>query len=188
LKLLIIDNYDSFTYNLIQLVEKSGVSDYKLVKNNHINTLSPNDFDHVLISPGPGLAHQAGDLMQFIKQYYKEKSFLGVCLGFEAVIQNFNGTLSQLETPLHGFQNKAYTVSEDKIFRNFPSDFKIGHYHSWFVKEENLPPELEVTVRDSQNMIMGVKHEKYEVRGVLFHPESYMTENGWLLISNWLSL
>ncbi|MBN2615720.1 MAG: aminodeoxychorismate/anthranilate synthase component II [Bacteroidales bacterium] len=187
MKLLIIDNYDSFTYNLVQLVREAGKESWLLVKNDALNSVKAADFDKVLISPGPGLAHEAGDLMPFIQHYKSQKSFLGVCLGFEALVQSYGGVLSPLPFPLHGIQNQGKIVSEDAVFSGLPGRFAIGHYHSWYVKNEDLPVALEATLKDEQNMIMAFRHQIHDVRGLLFHPESYMTEFGSRMIANWLA-
>lgn len=187
MKLLIVDNYDSFTYNLVQLVREAGQDDWLLVKNDELESVDPADFDKVLISPGPGLAHEAGDLMSFIQQYKNQKSFLGVCLGFEALVQSYGGKLSPLPFPLHGIQNQGKIVTDDVVFSGLPSRFPIGHYHSWYVKNEDLPVTLEATLKDEQDMIMAFRHKTDNVRGLLFHPESYMTEFGSRMIANWLA-
>ena len=187
MKLLIIDNYDSFTYNLVQLVREAGQTNWLLAKNDELQSVGAADFDKVLISPGPGLAHEAGDLMPFIQQYKSQKSFLGVCLGFEALVQSYDGVLSPLPFPLHGIQNQGRVVAGDVVFSGLPSRFSIGHYHSWYVKNEDLPEALEATLKDEENMIMAFRHTTQDIRGLLFHPESYMTEFGSRMIANWLA-
>jgi anthranilate synthase component 2 len=187
-KLLIIDNYDSFTYNLVQLVREAGQEEFLLVKNDALQQLKPADFDKVLISPGPGLAHEAGDLMPFISQYKKHKSLLGVCLGFEALVLSSGGKLSPLPQPLHGIQNEGSVLCDDPVFSGLPEKFLIGHYHSWYVEAENLPASLEVTMKDQQDRIMAFRHKEADMRGFLFHPESYMTDYGFEMISNWLQV
>lgn len=187
MKLLIIDNYDSFTFNLVQLVREVGHQNWLLVKNDELQSVSASDFDKVLISPGPGLAHEAGDLMSFIEEYKSKKSFLGICLGYEALVQSYGGVLSQLPFPLHGIQNYGEVISDDVVYSDLPSRFAIGHYHSWYVKPEDMPESLEPIMKDEQDMIMAFRHKTDDVRGFLFHPESYMTKYGSQMISNWIN-
>ncbi len=186
--LLIIDNYDSFTYNLVQLVEQTGVEDYILLKNDKLDGIESGDFQKVIISPGPGVASEAGILMPFIEKHYKEKSFLGVCLGFEALGEFFGATLKQLEKPLHGYRNKGTVINNDTIFKNLPSTFYIGHYHSWYFDEKTFPENLTIDMKDEKGLIMAFHHKKYPLYGVQFHPESIMTRFGKEMISNWLAL
>ncbi len=185
LRLLIIDNYDSFTYNLVQLVKEAGIATYELIKNDRLLALNQ-QFDKILISPGPGVAAESGQLMEFMKQNYKTSSMLGICLGQEAIIELFGGKHKKLEHPLHGFRNKASIVKQHYIFRKLPTTFSIGHYHSWYVEEASFPNEMEILVRDELNLIMGVTHKQYDTTGLFFHPESIMTEYGREMISNWL--
>lgn len=187
MKLLIIDNYDSFTFNLVQLVREAGHKNWLLVKNDALHSVKTSDFDKVLISPGPGLAHESGDLMSFIEENKSKKSFLGICLGFEALVQSFGGVLSPLPFPLHGIQNLGEVIANDMIFSGLPSRFSIGHYHSWYVKSEDLPTTFEATMIDEHDMIMAYRHITEDVRGLLFHPESYMTEFGTVIMANWLN-
>ncbi len=184
--LLIIDNYDSFTYNLVQCVEQTGRDDYLLIKNDRLDNIRPEQFEKVLISPGPGIAHEAGQLPQFIGKYYQTKPFLGICLGFEAMLVFFGAKLSQLTKPMHGIQNRGIVLKEDPLFNNIPPTFKIGHYHSWYVKEEEFPREAEVLMKDETGLIMAFRHKILPLYGLQFHPESYMTEFGSKIIENWL--
>ncbi len=185
MKLLIIDNYDSFTYNLVQLVKQAGVHEFDIVKNDRLLSLKFY-YDKVLISPGPGIASEAGQLMEFLKLNYKSTSILGICLGQEAIVELFGGRHKKLERPLHGFQNKATLTGQHYIFKNLPTTFNIGHYHSWYVDESFLPEELRILVKDELNLIMGIAHQQYDVTGLFFHPESMMTEYGQEMIKNWL--
>ena len=186
MKLLIIDNYDSFTYNLVQLVEQCGVEDYHLVKNDHLNGINPGEFDKVLISPGPGIATEAGDLLPFVEKHLKEKSFLGVCLGYEAIAQLCGGNLVRLPEPMHGVRNKGKVLVNDGIFKGLPPEFYIGHYHSWIIEKESMPEELEATMEDENGLIMAFRHRRYDLTGLQFHPESVMTEYGQEMIGNWI--
>ncbi len=188
MKLLIIDNYDSFTYNLVQLVEQAGIADYIIVKNDELDKVKPDDFSRVLISPGPGIAREAGHLLWFVNQYYKTIPILGICLGHEAIAEAFGAKLICMEKPLHGIKNKATILINDKIFSGLPSTFNIGHYHSWNVDEETLPEEIEVILKDENELNMAIRHIKYNLIGLQFHPESIMTDYGLEIIKNWLFL
>ena len=187
MKLLIIDNYDSFTYNLVQLVEQAGISNYLLVKNDQLLELKSDAFDKVIISPGPGIAKEAGELMQFLKIYYQKKSILGICLGYEALAELFGGKLVQMPEPMHGFRNKGIVVKQDSIFNGLPTEFFIGHYHSWIIKENGMPPELEILMKDETGLPMAFRHKQFDLTGLQFHPESVMTEFGLEIIRNWLN-
>lgn len=185
-KLLIIDNYDSFTYNLVQLVEQAGVSDFYLIKNDQLLGLKSDDFDQVIISPGPGIAAEAGKLMQFLKIYYHKKSILGICLGYEALAELFGGKLAQMPEPMHGIRNKGKIIKNASIFNGLPNEFFIGHYHSWIIEEKGMPAELEILMKDENNLPMAFHHKKHDLTGLQFHPESVMTEFGLEMIRNWL--
>jgi anthranilate synthase component 2 len=186
LKLLVIDNYDSFTFNLIQLVEQAGVNDYFIEKNDNLKKLDNDSFDKCLISPGPGIAIEAGDLMWFIDKFHSTKSILGICLGHEAIAEYFGAKLVQLPQPLHGIKNKATIVNQDSIFNGIPTELFIGHYHSWNVDEDTLPNDMEIIVRDETGLNMAIRHKQHNLTGLQFHPESIMTEYGLDIIKNWL--
>ncbi|HEY9114944.1 MAG TPA: aminodeoxychorismate/anthranilate synthase component II, partial [Bacteroidales bacterium] len=168
MKLLIIDNYDSFTYNLVQLVEQAGVSDYFLVKNDQLFGLKSDSFDKVIISPGPGIATEAGELMQFLKMYYHKKSMLGICMGYEALAELFGGKLAQMPEPMHGIRNKGKIVKQDNIFKNLPAEFFIGHYHSWIIEESGMPKELEILMKDENGLPMAFRHNKFDLTALQF--------------------
>jgi len=186
MKLLIIDNYDSFTYNLVQIVEQCGHTNFEIVKNDKLLDIEVDDFDKVLISPGPGVADDAGDLMAFLRNNYRNKSILGICLGYEAIGELFGGCLTKLPKPMHGIQNRGRIVIKDKIFQGLPSTFKIGHYHSWIIKEASVPPSLQIILFDEDNLPMAFAHKRLDITGLHFHPESIMTEFGKEMIGNWL--
>ncbi len=188
MKLLIIDNYDSFTYNVVQLIEQAGVMDYQIIKNNKLFEVKAEDFNRIIISPGPGIASESGMLMWFLEKYYKTKPILGICLGFEAIAELFGGKLIHLSSPMHGIKNNATIIIRNGIFKGIPTNFSIGHYHSWIVDEASLPKELDIILKDENNIIMAISHVKYNIIGLQFHPESIMTEYGLKLISNWLAL
>lgn len=185
MNLLIIDNYDSFTYNLVQLVKQAGVQQFTIVKNDRLLDLK-NHYDKVLISPGPGLASEAGQLMQYLQQHYREASVLGICLGQEAIVELFGGKHFKLVNPLHGYRNKATLAKPHYIFKNLPATFNIGHYHSWYVDEATFPEELNILVNDELGLIMAVAHKQLDVTGLFFHPESMMTDYGREMLYNWL--
>ena len=184
-KLLVIDNYDSFTFNLVQLIEQAGIVDYILRKNDNLKSLESHSFNKVIISPGPGIASEAGDLLWFIDKYHNSKPILGICLGHEAIAEFFGASLIQLDAPLHGIQNIGYIEKEDQIFKGLPNSFSIGHYHSWNIDESSLPDTLEVLVRDETGLNMAIRHIKLPITGLQFHPESIMTEFGLEMIKNW---
>lgn len=188
MRLLLIDNYDSFTYNLVQLVEQAGVDDLLLVKNDQLDQLVTGDFDKVLISPGPGIASGAGQLMDFLHRFYSEKDILGICLGFEALGELFGAKLSLLSEPLHGIKNEGHRLLEDPIFNQLPEKFTIGHYHSWKLEPDSFPEVLEIMMQDEDALIMAFRHKNLPLRGLQFHPESIMTEHGLQIIKNWLSV
>ena len=185
MKLLIIDNYDSFTYNLVQLVEQAGITNYTLVKNDELEHINDDDFDRIIISPGPGITQEAGQLLWFLKKYYKSKPILGICLGHEAIAELFGAKLYQMEQPMHGIKNRADIILDDPIFSGIPRSFKIGHYHSWNIDEDTIPKELEIIVRDENNLNMAIRHENLPIIGFQFHPESIMTDYGLKMIENW---
>lgn len=186
MKLLIIDNYDSFTYNLVQLVEQAGISNYVLVKNDQLLELKPDLFDKIIISPGPGIAKEAGELMQFLKIYYQKKSILGICLGYEALAELFGGKLVQMTEAMHGIRNKGRIIRKESIFEGLPDEFLIGHYHSWIVEEKEMPDELEILMKDENGLPMAFRHKQFHLAGLQFHPESVMTDFGLEIIKNWL--
>ena len=185
---MIIDNYDSFVFNLVQLVDRIRTVDYQLVKNDKLERINKNDFDKVLISPGPGIASEAGGLLSFVRQYITQKSFLGICLGYEAIAELCGGKLIKMPEAMHGMRNKGIVMADNLLFNGLPNEFKIGHYHSWIIERKTFPDELEATLEDENRLIMAFRHKKYDLRGLQFHPESIMTEYGFEMIRNWLEL
>ena len=161
--------------------------DYKLIKNDKLIGFDLTDFDKILISPGPGVAKDAGDLIQLIENNYKEKSMLGICLGYEAIGEFFGAKLSRLPEPMHGIQNRGLIVKRDSLFNGIPDSFKIGHYHSWIFNEVDIPSNLHILLKDENGLPMAFSHERYNLVGMQFHPESIMTEYGKDMISNWLN-
>lgn len=185
-KILVIDNYDSFTYNLVHLLQELG-QEYEVIRNDKFELDFVEQFDKILLSPGPGIPEEAGLLMDVIRTYAPSKSILGICLGQQAIAEVFGGKLFNLPKPLHGVASGIFVTDEDeKLFQNFPKDSKIGRYHSWAVESESLPDCLKVTAVDENGIIMALSHTTYDVRGMQFHPESVLTDNGKTLIANWL--
>ncbi|HHZ64923.1 MAG TPA: aminodeoxychorismate/anthranilate synthase component II [Flavobacteriales bacterium] len=189
MKILVIDNYDSFTYNLVHILESIGNVQVSVVRNDQIEIDQVAAYDKVMISPGPGLPEDAGIIEQVIKQYANSKSILGVCLGHQAIIQAFGGKLVNLNRVFHGVATDV-TVSEpaDHIFNGIPETFKAGRYHSWIADKDSLPDEIDVIATTEDGVIMGVKHKSHDVRGIQFHPESILTEYGRQIMNNWVQI
>ncbi len=192
MKILVFDNYDSFTYNLVHLVEKILHQKVEVHRNDKLPLEKVKAFDKIILSPGPGIPEEAGLLLPLIKEYAATKSILGVCLGHQAIGQAFGGSLVNLSTVYHGVAMPVI-VGGDKagvtspLFRGMPGKFDVGRYHSWVVSDKNFPAELEITARDENNYIMGLQHTKYDVQGVQFHPESVLTPLGEKIMRNWLN-
>jgi len=184
-KILVIDNYDSFTYNLVHYLEELDCE--VIVKRNDQLTLEEVDaFDKIVLSPGPGIPDEAGLLKQIIKKYASTKSIFGVCLGQQAIAEVFGGSLINLEEVYHGIATKIKIIKEDVIFEGMPEEIEVGRYHSWVVNPE-LPDVLEVTSVDENGQIMSLRHKTYDVRAVQFHPESVLTPQGKKMLENWLN-
>ena len=191
MKILVFDNYDSFTYNLVHLVEKILGEKVEVHRNDQIALEEIGRFDKILLSPGPGIPEEAGLLLPLIKMYAASKPILGVCLGHQAIGQAFGGKLVNLQEVYHGVATPAYlemdrTLAPNDVFRGLPATIEVGRYHSWVVSEEAFPPELEITARDAGGQIMALRHRKYDVQGVQFHPESVLTPDGETILRNWL--
>ena len=216
MKILVFDNYDSFTYNLVHLVEKIIHQKVEVHRNDQIALDSVKHFDKIILSPGPGVPEEAGLLLPLIKAYAPTKSILGVCLGHQAIGEAFGGKLVNLKTVYHGVATPVEimkkTVSAEtataslaslpsplpafnpveeeeplsELFEGLPSRFEVGRYHSWVVSDEQFPAELEITARDDEGYIMGLQHRTYDVQGVQFHPESVLTPLGEKIMRNWL--
>ncbi|MEQ1675386.1 MAG: aminodeoxychorismate/anthranilate synthase component II [Chitinophagaceae bacterium] len=191
MKILVFDNYDSFTYNLVHLVEKITHVKVEVYRNDQIALEKVMDYDKIILSPGPGIPVEAGLLLPLIKEYAATKSILGVCLGHQAIGEAFGGTLTNLSTVYHGVATEIQVRSEKSeagspLFKGLPERIEVGRYHSWIVSDENFPAELEVTARDDNNYIMALQHKKYDVQGVQFHPESVLTPMGEDILRNWL--
>ncbi|MBL1222738.1 aminodeoxychorismate/anthranilate synthase component II [Chryseobacterium sp. L7] len=187
LKVLVFDNYDSFTYNLVQIIERILDQKVDVIRNDQISLEEIGKYDKIILSPGPGIPEEAGILLDLIRVYAPTKSILGVCLGQQAIAEAFGGNLINLSEIFHGVATSAELVKEDtKIFRNLTSGMEVGRYHSWAVNPEGFPEELEITAVDKDGMIMALQHKTYDVHGVQFHPESILTPDGEVIIRNFL--
>jgi anthranilate synthase component 2 len=186
-KVLVFDNYDSFTYNLVQIIERVLDIKVDVVKNDEITLEEVDKYDKIVLSPGPGIPEEAGILLDLIKEYAPTKSILGVCLGQQAIAEAFGGSLINLSEIFHGVATSTDLVKNDtKIFKNLSSGMEVGRYHSWVVNREDFPEELEITAVDKDGMIMALQHKTYDVHGVQFHPESILTPQGEIIIKNFL--
>jgi len=184
-KILVIDNYDSFTYNLVHYLEDLNC-EVTVYRNDEFEIDEIASFDKILLSPGPGIPDEAGLLKAVIEKYSPTKSILGVCLGQQAIGEVFGGTLSNLDKVYHGVATNVKTVVADEIlFEGLGNEFEVGRYHSWVV-DSNLPDDLEATSVDENGQIMSLRHKNYDVRGVQFHPESVLTPNGKRILENWI--
>lgn len=187
MKVFIIDNHDSFTYNLVQLVEQTGLCEVDIVKNN-ITEYDCSGFDKILFSPGPGIPSEEKGLMKsLIAKYSRTKGILGICLGHQAIAEFFGAKLTVLTSPFHGIKEKInIKETSDYLFAGLPETINAGLYHSWSVGYENFPECLDITAISESGIIMAISHKTFDVRGLQFHPESIMTESGKDIITNWL--
>lgn len=193
MKILIFDNYDSFTYNLVHVVEKIIHGKVEVYRNDKISLEKINEYDKIILSPGPGLPCESGLLLPLIKEYAPSKSILGVCLGQQAIGEVFGGKLVNLKEVYHGVATKINvkeerTHSENDVFGSLPNELEVGRYHSWIVSKENFPDELEITAEDENGYIMALRHKTFDVQGVQFHPESVLTPMGEAIMRNWLCI
>lgn len=186
-RILVFDNYDSFTYNLVHAVKKLGYTDVEVHRNDKITLEEIDRFDKIILSPGPGLPDESGILLDVIRTYYSSKSILGVCLGEQAIAEAFGGSLINLPEVFHGVATKMNVIDDDILFYNMLSTLTVGRYHSWVVNTETFPDCLKITAIDENGMIMALKHRKYNVHGVQFHPESVLTPQGEEMLKNWLT-
>ncbi|MFC6267925.1 anthranilate synthase component II [Frigoriflavimonas asaccharolytica] len=187
MKILVLDNYDSFTYNLVQMIEQILGEKVDVFRNDQISLEEIEKYDKIILSPGPGIPEEAGILIELIKKYAATKSILGVCLGQQAIAEAFGGSLINLSEIFHGVATNAKaTKSEAKLLRNLPENLEVGRYHSWAVNPEGFPAELEITSIDSSGMIMSLQHKTYDVHAVQYHPESILTPKGKQIIENFL--
>lgn len=188
MKILVFDNYDSFTYNLVHLVEKILHQRVDVVRNDQLPLEKVKDFDKIILSPGPGIPEEAGLLLPLIKEYASSKSILGVCLGHQAIGEAFGGNLVNLSTVYHGVATPVNIVkrTNNDLYEGLPDTFEVGRYHSWVISDEGFPKDITITARDENDYIMGLRHNKYDVQGVQFHPESVLTPKGEIILRNWL--
>ncbi len=192
LRILIFDNYDSFTYNLVHLVEKILHQKVEVFRNDEIALENIKEFDKIILSPGPGIPCEAGLLLPLIKEYASSKSILGVCLGQQAIAEAFGGTLINLDTVFHGVATKIKlkskaSINKNDLFKDLPGEIEAGRYHSWIVSDKNFPEDLEITAQDENGYIMALQHKTFDVQGVQFHPESVLTPEGEKIMRNWLN-
>lgn len=187
MKILVFDNYDSFTYNLVHLVEKLLPVKVDVFRNDQIPIEKIKEYDKIILSPGPGVPSEAGLLLPLIKEYASSKSILGVCLGHQAIGEAFGGELINLSKVYHGVATSCRIIDgSNELFEGLPSEIEIGRYHSWIVSKEKFPEVLEITAEDENGYIMAMKHKTYDIQGVQFHPESVLTPQGEAILKNWL--
>ena len=186
MKILLLDNYDSFTYNLYHLVREQGEIDIEVVRNDKITLEEVDSFDKIILSPGPGIPSESGILLEVIRTYAPSKSILGVCLGEQAIAEAFGGTLINLSDVHHGISSMVDVLEKDVLFDGLPKRIEVGRYHSWAAEKTTLPECLTITAVDEEGMIMALAHKEYDVRGVQFHPESVLTPDGEQMLKNWL--
>lgn len=186
-KILVIDNYDSFTYNLVHYLQDLNC-EVTVYRNDEFDIEEVKNFDKILLSPGPGIPNEAGLLKEVIKTYASTKSILGVCLGQQAIGEVFGGSLLNLDKVYHGVASKIdIIVNDENLFDNLPKKIEVGRYHSWVVNTEDFPKVLEITSTDVNGQIMSLRHKTYDVRGVQFHPESVLTPDGKKILENWVN-
>jgi anthranilate synthase component 2 len=185
-RVLIIDNYDSFTYNLVHYLEDLN-AEVTVFRNDEFDLHEIQPFNKILLSPGPGIPDEAGLLKDVIKTFASTKSILGICLGHQAIAEVFNSSLINLESPLHGISSKVKILNKtENLFDTLPDVFEVGHYHSWVINPETISDELLVTSVDINNRIMSLSHIEFDVKGIQFHPESILTPFGKTILQNWL--
>lgn len=183
--IVIIDNYDSFTYNLAHLVKELG-AEVDVLRNDKFELEELEKYDKIILSPGPGIPEEAGLLLEVIRTYAGRKPMLGVCLGEQAIGQAFGGKLTNLSEVFHGIQTNVKIKNKDYIFDGLPTEIPVGRYHSWVVDTDGFPEELVVTAISPEGQIMALKHREYDVHGIQFHPESVLTPDGKQIVGNWL--
>jgi len=186
MKILVFDNYDSFTYNLVQMIKEQSNASVDVFRNDEIPLEDVQAYDKILLSPGPGIPSESGLLIPLIKTYAATKSILGVCLGQQAIAEAFGGSLTNLSKVYHGITTPVELIGNSILFEGLPKTFHVGRYHSWVVNEHDLPADLKVTSKDPEGYIMSLEHTTYDVKGVQYHPESVLTPEGAKIIGNWL--
>jgi len=186
-KILVIDNYDSFVFNLVHYLRDLDC-DVTVKRNDKVELSEIEEYDKVLLSPGPGIPTEAGLLMDVIKAYAGKKPMLGVCLGHQAIAEVFGGELINLKEVFHGVATKVERTSvEDSIYKDVPQTFNVGRYHSWLVSSEELPSVFDVTSKDESGQIMSIRHKEFDLKGIQYHPESILTEHGMKIMENWVN-
>ena len=187
-KVLIVDNYDSFTYNIVQLVREHGQFNHRVISNDRIDLNDLSEYDKIIISPGPGVPSETPATIEIISNFGNNKSILGICLGHQAIAEAYGGKIYNLGRPCHGIKQKVQIKDyNDYIFSNIPPLIDAGLYHSWAVAEESLPGDLKITAKSTEGIIMAISHSRVDVKGIQFHPESVMTRHGTEIINNWLN-
>ena len=186
IKTIIIDNYDSFTYNLSHLLKELG-ADVTVVRNDKFKIEDLEQYDKIVLSPGPGIPSEAGLMPQVIKAYAGRKPILGICLGHQAIGEAFGAKLLNIGNVVHGVATPAHLTAQDYLFEGLPGDLEVGRYHSWVVDDKDLPECLEVTSRSDDGYIMSLRHREYDIRGIQYHPESVLTPDGKAIINNWFN-
>lgn len=186
MKILVIDNYDSFTYNLVHVLKKFDGVTVEVRRNDEVAKDQPSLYDKIVFSPGPGLPEEAGSMLAIIRDYAGKKPMLGVCLGHQAIGESFGGTLQNMNDVLHGVSTPIIVVAKSYLFEHIPETFDAGRYHSWIVERESLPEVLEITSLDQEGRIMSFQHKVFDIQGVQFHPESILTPVGEKIIENWV--
>lgn len=186
MKIVMIDNYDSFTYNLVHLVKELG-ADITVFRNDQFKLEDLEEFDKIMLSPGPGIPEEAGLLLPVIRTYAGKKPILGICLGEQAIGEVFGGTLVNLSDVFHGVQTPCHLKGGDYIFDTLSDDIMVGRYHSWVVDAASLPECLEITATSDEGQVMALRHKEFDIRGIQFHPESVLTPKGKEMISNWIN-
>ena len=186
MRVLVLDNYDSFTYNIVHILREIGDLDIKVIKNDKIKIIEVDSFDKIILSPGPSLPIDSGKMNELILKYYNSKSILGICLGHQAIAENFGGKLYNMKEPLHGVQTNIY-LDNDYIFDGIESEIQACRYHSWSVDKDSFPDELKIIARDLDGVIMALSHKRYDLKGIQFHPESIQTKTGFNMIQNFIN-
>lgn len=186
MKLLILDNYDSFTYNIVHAIKELGINP-DVRRNDCITLDEVEQYDKIIISPGPGIPDEAGILPELLRAYADKKPILGVCLGHQAIGERFGAKLKNLSSVYHGIQSTIDITSPDYLFDGLPDQIEVGRYHSWVIDKDTLPEELEVLAKSRDGEIMAIRHKTLDIRGVQFHPESIMTPMGMTIFNNWIN-
>ncbi len=186
-KILVLDNYDSFTYNLVHYIEDITKQSIDVFRNDKIELSRIQEYDAIILSPGPGLPKDAGIMPELIKTYGSRKKILGICLGHQALIEAYGGSLINLEKVYHGVATNVEIDSSQAVFSNLPNSIEVGRYHSWAVNKNDFPSCFDVIAKDSNGIIMAAKHKTHNLVGLQFHPESILTPNGYQILKNWIN-